>query len=51
MDISVIIVNYNTKDITKQCLDSIYKWTKDVEFEVLVVDNASCDGSQSMLGS
>lgn len=51
MDISVIIVNYNTKDITKQCLDSIYKWTKDVDFEVIVVDNASCDGSQSMLGS
>lgn len=51
MDISVIIVNYNTKDITKQCLDSIYKWTKDVDFEVIVVDNASCDGSQSMLDS
>lgn len=51
MDISVIIVNYNTKEITKQCLDSIYKWTKDVDFEVIVVDNASCDGSQSMLES
>lgn len=51
MDISVIIVNYNTKDITKQCLDSIYKWTKDVDFEVIVVDNASSDGSQTMLES
>lgn len=51
MDISVIIVSYNTRDITKQCLDSIYKWTKGVEFEVIVVDNASSDGSQTMLES
>lgn len=49
MDISVIIVNYNTKDITKQCLDSIYKWTRDVRFEVIVVDNNSNDGSKEML--
>lgn len=51
MDISVIIVNYNTRDITKQCLDSIYKWTNDVMFEVIVVDNDSNDGSKEMLES
>lgn len=51
MDISVIIVNYNTKDITKQCLDSIFKLTKDIEFEVIVVDNNSKDGSKEMLES
>lgn len=51
MDISIIIVNYNTKDITRQCLDSIFEKTKDVQFEVIVVDNDSCDGSKEMLST
>lgn len=49
MDISIIIVNYNTAQITKQCLDSIFKVTKDVDFEVIVVDNASTDNSRKLL--
>lgn len=51
MDISVIIVNYNTKDVTRQCLNSIFEKTKDVQFEVIVVDNDSSDGSKEMLSS
>ena len=49
MDISVIIVNYNTCQVTKQCLDSIFKHTSGVDFEVIVVDNDSHDGSKEML--
>jgi GT2 family glycosyltransferase len=45
MDVSVIVVSYNTKDITIQCLDAIFLQTKNVEFEVILVDNASSDGS------
>ena len=45
MDVSVIIVNYNTRLLTHNCIDSIFKYTKDVDFEVIVVDNASTDGS------
>lgn len=45
MDISVIIVNYNTRELTLACLASVYYHTKDVSFEVIVVDNASGDGS------
>ena len=45
MDVSVIVVNYNTKDITKKCIDSIFNYTKDLECEVILVDNASTDGS------
>lgn len=48
MDVSVIIVNYNTKDLTKNCIDSVFKWTKGVSFEVILVDNASKDGSKEL---
>ena len=49
MDLSIIIVNYKTKDITKDCLDSILKNTKDLTYEIIVVDNASNDGSYEFL--
>lgn len=46
MDISVILVNYNTLKLTSQCIDSIVEHTKDVEYEIILVDNASTDGSK-----
>lgn len=49
MDVSVIIVNYNTKVLLSNCIKSIYKYTYDVKFEIIVVDNASSDGSQENL--
>ena len=45
MDVSIIIINYNTCSITKQCIDSIFEKTKDIKFEVILVDNASTDNS------
>lgn len=41
MDVSIIIVNYNTKQLTVACIDSIYKHTENLIFEIIVVDNAS----------
>jgi GT2 family glycosyltransferase len=49
MDVSVIIVNYNTIELTKQCLLSIYDQTKDVNFEIIVVDNNSIDNSVNII--
>ncbi len=51
MKVSTIIVNYNTKDLLKQCLESILKKVIDIDYEVIVVDNASIDGSEVFIKS
>ena len=45
MDLSVIIVNWNTKDLLCQCLDSLFQKAEGIEMEIFVVDNGSIDGS------
>lgn len=47
--ISIIILSYNTKNLLKECLNSIYKYFPTFTFEIIVVDNASTDGSYEML--
>jgi hypothetical protein len=49
IELSIIIVNFNTKEITKACLDSIRKWSEGAAWEIIVVDNGSTDGSREML--
>ena len=49
VDISVVIVNWNTQDLLAQCLQSLYDTTSDLDFETIVVDNASTDGSVEMV--
>jgi GT2 family glycosyltransferase len=49
LDLSVIVVNWNTRDMLSRCLASIYTYPPGSEFEVLVVDNASSDGSAQMV--
>ncbi|MGJ1314793.1 glycosyltransferase family 2 protein [Sphingobacterium multivorum] len=51
MDVSIIIVNYNTKVLTINCVQSILDFTKDVSYEIIVVDNASTDGTLSEVGT
>lgn len=52
MDLSIIIVNYKTKELLLSCLDAIYDHRPmPLNFEVTVVDNASCDGSVEALNS
>lgn len=45
MDVSIIIVNYNTKELIRNCLKSVFEKTSGIEFEVIVSDNGSSDGS------
>jgi len=49
IDLSVIIVNWNTKDLLRNCLNSVYKTVSELIFEIIVVDNFSSDGSVAML--
>lgn len=49
MDVSIIIVNYNTKQLLVDCLATVLKKTKEVTFEIIVVDNASTDGSEEFV--
>ena len=48
LDLSILIVNYNTKDLLRACLKSIEKQVH-VSHEVIVVDNASSDSSAEVL--
>jgi GT2 family glycosyltransferase len=47
--ISIVIVNWNTREILRDCLRTVYAQTREVAFEVIVVDNASTDGSVEMI--
>ena len=51
MDISIIIVSWNVKDLLKKCLQSIYDKAQGLEFEIFVVDNASKDNSAVMVAT
>ncbi|CAN5122783.1 glycosyltransferase family 2 protein [soil metagenome] len=50
--LSIIILSYNTKEITHKCLSSLVESItpfQDLQFEIIAVDNASSDGSAEML--
>jgi N-acetylglucosaminyl-diphospho-decaprenol L-rhamnosyltransferase len=47
--LSIIIVNWNTADLLRQCLDSFYREASESGIEIIVVDNASSDGSVTMV--
>lgn len=49
IDVSVVVVSWNTRDILRGCLRSIFEQTREVSFEVFVVDNNSHDGSAEMV--
>lgn len=48
-DVSVVIVNRNTRELLRACLDSLAAEREQLEIQVIVVDNASEDGSAGMV--
>jgi GT2 family glycosyltransferase len=48
-DVSIVIVNWNTKDLLRNCLMSIDEQADDTDYQVIVIDNASTDGSTNMI--
>ena len=50
MKLSIIFVNWNSVDYLRDCLSSIYEFTRGVEFEIIIVDNASPEPNVDDLG-
>lgn len=46
IEVSVVIVTYNTLEMTANCIESIRSHTKGINYEIILVDNASTDGSR-----
>jgi hypothetical protein len=51
LDLGIVILNYNTRDLLRDCLASVLASKGDFSFEVCVVDNASQDGSAEMVAA
>jgi GT2 family glycosyltransferase len=49
LDLTVIIPSYNTRGLLRSCLESIYRYTEGITFEVICVDGNSPDGSANMV--
>lgn len=49
MDVSIIIINYNTTDLVRQCISALIEKTKQNSYEIIVIDNASSDRSIEQL--
>ena len=51
MELSIIIVNWNSVSYLRKCIESVFANTRGIDFEVIVVDNASYDGCGEMLAT
>ena len=49
IDVSVVIVSHNTRDLLGNCIRSVQDKTFDISYEIIVVDNASGDGSPELV--
>jgi GT2 family glycosyltransferase len=48
-DVSIVIVSFNTRDVLRDCLRSVYREAGSLRVQLIVVDNASTDGSVAMI--
>ncbi len=49
LDLAIVILNYNTCELLRDCLTSVFAGQESIKFRVCVVDNASADGSADMV--
>lgn len=49
LDLGIVIVNWNTRDLLEKCLRTVYASEGSFSYSVVVVDNASTDGSADMV--
>ncbi|PJF40919.1 MAG: glycosyl transferase family 2, partial [Phototrophicales bacterium] len=49
LDLGIVILNWNTRDLLRECLRTVFASEGDFTFRVVVVDNASDDGSPDMV--
>lgn len=49
LDVSVVIISWKMRELLYKCLDTIYRFTKEISFEVIVIDNNSQDGTSEMI--
>jgi N-acetylglucosaminyl-diphospho-decaprenol L-rhamnosyltransferase len=49
LDLGIVILNWNTRDLLRRCLQTVQASQGDIRYKVIVVDNASTDGSADMV--
>lgn len=49
--VSVVVLAYNHLDYTRQCIDSLFRYTTDVPYELITVNNGSTDGTEEYFNS
>ena len=49
MDLSICIITLNAREYLRACLDSIQKYSPALNYEIIIADNASTDGTVEML--
>lgn len=49
LDLSIIVVSYNTKELLRLCVQSVRKFSNGFEYEIIVIDNSSSDGTLAWL--
>ncbi|MFH1710135.1 MAG: glycosyltransferase family 2 protein [bacterium] len=51
MDLSIIITTLNNKKVLEECINSVKQFTRSIRYELVIVDNNSSDGTQSLVRS
>jgi hypothetical protein len=49
IDVSIIIITWKMHDLLEICLKSLYRYTTGINFELVIIDNNSCDGTSEMI--